>query len=117
MKAIVPKNPKLRVMGIFGCTHKTIALGIPLINAMYGKNSKVGLYSLPILIWHPMALVVGTLISPKLRGFIASEQKRLCLDKSDKPLIPVESSTCSDDNDLEESEEGRSIKITNETSS
>jgi len=44
----------LRVMGFFGCHHKTVAMGLPLINAIYEDNPKVGMYVLPLLIWHPM---------------------------------------------------------------
>jgi solute carrier family 10 (sodium/bile acid cotransporter), member 7 len=44
----------LRVMGFYGCHHKTVAMGLPLINAIYEENPKVGMYVLPLLIWHPL---------------------------------------------------------------
>lgn len=31
LKFLFPDDPKLRVMGLFGCTHKSVAMGIPLI--------------------------------------------------------------------------------------
>lgn len=63
--------PKQRVMGIFGCTHKTVAMGIPLINALYEDQPEVlALYTLPLLIWHPMQLVLGTLLSPYLAAYV-----------------------------------------------
>jgi SBF-like CPA transporter family (DUF4137) len=82
-----PNNPKLRVMGLFGCSHKSVATGIPMIQSIYGGLSTVGIYTLPILIWHPMSLVVGTCLSPYLCAFVEREQKRLGLDESDEPLI------------------------------
>jgi sodium/bile acid cotransporter 7 len=48
------KQPELRVFGFFGCHQKTLSLGLPLINAIYEKNPKIGYYTLPLLIWHPM---------------------------------------------------------------
>ena len=54
MKILFRNKPKLRVMGLFGCTHKTVAMGVPLINAIYENNANIGLYTLPLLIWHPM---------------------------------------------------------------
>ena len=60
------KEIKLRICGLFGATHKTAAMGIPLINAIYEGNPKIGLYTLPLLIWHPMQLVFGTFLAPRL---------------------------------------------------
>jgi len=61
---------KLCVTGLFGCTHKTIALGVPLIHAMYEHSPLLGIYTLPILIWHPMQLVVGSILVPRLSAWI-----------------------------------------------
>jgi sodium/bile acid cotransporter 7 len=70
-------EPKLRVMALYGTTHKTISIGIPLISAMYEGDPRIALYSLPLLIWYIMQLVLGTLIAPKLRDWVQTEQKRL----------------------------------------
>lgn len=76
--AIFFKNkPTLRVMGLFGCTHKTVAMGVPLINAIYEDNPLVGLYTLPLLIWHPMQLVLGSYLAPKLHAWVQTEQERI----------------------------------------
>jgi sodium/bile acid cotransporter 7 len=77
LRLLFPNEPKLRVMGLFGCTHKTVAMGVPLINAIYENNSAIGLYTLPLLIWHPMQLVIGTFVAPKLATFVKREQERL----------------------------------------
>lgn len=74
-----PQQPKLRVMGLYGCTHKTVAMGVPLINAIYEGNPAVGLYTLPLLIWHPMQLVLGTFLAPRLAAFVEREEERLGL--------------------------------------
>lgn len=78
-------EPKLRVAGLFACTQKTIALGIPLIASIYQHNPNKGLYTLPILVWHPMQLVVGSLLTTRLISFVASESERLGT-KDDEPV-------------------------------
>lgn len=70
-------QPTIRVMGLFGCTHKTVALGVPLIQAIYEENPNVGLYTLPLLIWHPMQLLLGSFLVPRLAKFVEKEQERL----------------------------------------
>jgi sodium/bile acid cotransporter 7 len=77
LKLVFPNEPKLRVMGLFGCTHKTVAMGVPLINAIYEGDPAVGLYTLPLLIWHPLQLVIGTFLTPRLAAFVKREQERL----------------------------------------
>jgi SBF-like CPA transporter family (DUF4137) len=77
LKLLFPDEPKLRVMGLFGGTHKTVAMGLPLISAIYDGNPNIGLYSLPLLCWHPLQLVLGTLIAPRLLAFVEREEARL----------------------------------------
>ena len=81
LRILYRNEPKLRVTGLYCCTHKTVAIGIPLITAIYSDNaataSKVGLYTLPLLIWHPLQLIIGTLLAPKLAKFVEREELRL----------------------------------------
>ena len=60
-----------------GCTHKTVAMGVPLINAIYEKDPNIGLYTLPLLIWHPMQLVIGSALAPRLNAWTIREIERL----------------------------------------
>ena len=85
LKLFFPNDPKLRVMGLFGCTHKTVAVGVPLINAIYEGNPAVGLYTLPLLIWHPMQLVIGSFLTPRLAKFVQREQERLGIATTELP--------------------------------
>jgi sodium/bile acid cotransporter 7 len=71
------EKPQLRVMGLFGCTHKTVAMGVPLINAIYDGNSNIGVYTLPLLIWHPMQLVIGSALAPRLENWVTRELEQL----------------------------------------
>ena len=95
LKLLFPNEPTLRVMGLFGCTHKTVAMGVPLINAIYENNPLVGLYTLPLLIWHPMQLVLGSYLAPKLNAWVQSEKERLANEHADDDNKGEESSECS----------------------
>ena len=74
---LFPGRPKMRVCGFFICTQKTISMGIPVINALYEESPSVGLYTLPLLIWHPMQLLIGTFLVPKLESYVRRELIRL----------------------------------------
>lgn len=76
-------SPELRVMGLFGCTHKTVAMGVPLINAIYENSPYVGQYTLPLLVWHPMQLVIGSFLVPRLLAFVKREHARLGITDDD----------------------------------
>ena len=77
LRILFGNEPKLQAMGLFGCTHKTVAMGVPLINAIYEDNPMVGLYTLPLLIWHPMQLVLGTAVAPRVAAYVQRREKEL----------------------------------------
>lgn len=80
LKLVFRNKPELRVMGLFGCTHKTVAMGVPMITAIYENDPNVGLYTLPLLVWHPMQLVIGSALAPKLTKFVEEENKRFAME-------------------------------------
>ena len=90
LKFLFRDKPKLRVMGLFGCTQKTVAVGIPLISAMYGDNPAVGLYTLPLIIWHTMQLVIGTALMARLSAFVTSEEERLGISETSRSDLQLE---------------------------
>mmetsp|Transcript_9165 Transcript_9165/g.18926 ORF Transcript_9165/g.18926 Transcript_9165/m.18926 type:complete len:422 (-) Transcript_9165:8-1273(-) len=75
LRMLFRKEPTLQAMGLFGCTHKTVAMGVPLINAIYEDNPLVGMYTLPLLIWHPMQLVLGTAVAPHVAAYVKTKQE------------------------------------------
>lgn len=73
--AILFKNdPRLIVTGLFACTHKTVAMGVPLIHAIYEADPNVGLYTLPLLVWHPTQLLVGSFLAPRLAAYVKRKE-------------------------------------------
>ena len=63
-------------------THKTVAVGVPLINAIYENDPMVGYHTLPLLIWHPMQLVLGTVICELATICIGNDPARLTLNRN-----------------------------------
>eukprot|EP00804_Cyclotella_cryptica_P018423 CCRYP_004270-RA/>CCRYP_004270-RA protein AED:0.02 eAED:0.02 QI:868/1/1/1/1/1/2/333/274 len=81
LRVLFRKEPKLQAMGLFGCTQKTVAMGVPLINAIYESNPLVGLYTLPLLIWHPMQLLLGTAVAPYIADYVKRKEEILGLNQ------------------------------------
>uniref|UniRef100_A0A7S0D1Q8 Sodium/bile acid cotransporter n=1 Tax=Amorphochlora amoebiformis TaxID=1561963 RepID=A0A7S0D1Q8_9EUKA len=88
---------------LFCSTQKTVALGIPLITAIYEESEQAGILSVPLLIYHPMQLVVGSLLINRLYEFAtqdsiessddveAPQDKPHTNNKENKELGPEES--------------------------
>ncbi|KAL7520929.1 hypothetical protein ACHAWX_005621 [Stephanocyclus meneghinianus] len=81
LRMLFRKEPKLQAMGLYGCTQKTVAMGVPLINAIYESNPLVGLYTLPLLIWHPMQLLLGTAVAPHIADYVKRREEILGLNQ------------------------------------
>ena len=67
-------NIKDRITALFCCTHKTLAMGIPLITTIYdnGSNNNIGLYTIPLLIYHPSQIVYGSIMAPYLKEMVSN---------------------------------------------
>jgi len=70
-------EPELRVFALFGGTHKTLSMGIPLLSAMFEGDQRLGLFTLPILVWHPVQLILGSMVTPRLKEWAEAERGRL----------------------------------------
>ena len=86
---LIPNEPELRVMGTICSAHKTIALGIPLIASIFEDSPNQGLYSVPMLIWHPMQLIVGSMLVSRFSKFVATERLRLDNKSTDDGVSDV----------------------------
>ena len=63
-----------------------------MINALYEGSSNVGMYTLPLLMWHPTQLLVGSILAPHLKAYI-HRQPRLNKEEEDGVLDSLESIT------------------------
>jgi hypothetical protein len=58
-----------------------MAMGVPLIGAIYENDPLVGLYTLPLLVWYPLQLLIGSYFCHYLKSFVSSEKWRLLLEE------------------------------------
>lgn len=62
------------VAAMFCASHKTLAFGLPMIHTLFGSLSKsnphlLASYCAPILLLHPVQLVVGSILIPRLQKY------------------------------------------------
>lgn len=66
------------VAAMFSGTHKSLTLGLPLLNIMFGSGSKeLSMLSIPLLIYHPVQIMLGSLFVPKLKEWMGSDGIRI----------------------------------------
>jgi solute carrier family 10 (sodium/bile acid cotransporter), member 7 len=70
LKVLFRQHPKLRVTGLYGCTQKSAAIGIPMISALFEHDPLAGMFTLPLLVWHPLQLLIGCALAPHLAAGI-----------------------------------------------
>jgi len=106
VNVVFPNRPKLRVMGLFGCTHKTVAMGIPLINAIFEDHPYVGLYTLPLLVWHPSQLMIGTFLSPRLSSYVKNHTNEEEEEEEAEEEVEEENEKRAEEKDKKENKNG-----------
>ena len=57
-----------------------MAMGVPLIGAIFEKDPRVALYTLPLLVWYPLQLIVGSFLAPYLKQYVIREKWRLLIE-------------------------------------
>ena len=70
-------------MGLYGCTQKSVAVGIPMISTLYEHDPRAGLYTLPLLIWHPLQLLIGSALAPHLAAGVERLERHVSNGASD----------------------------------
>ena len=57
-----PFNIYDRITILFCGVMKTAAMGLPMIETMFGNDSNMGMYIIPLLIYHPLQLIIDSLL-------------------------------------------------------
>jgi len=60
-----------RVAVLLASTQKTLALGLPLLSLIFAGRPDLGLLCTPLLIQHPLQLIVGSVLTPRLKQYVA----------------------------------------------
>lgn len=66
-------GPRQRVTFLLCSTQKTLALGLPLLQVVFAGRADLALLSTPLLIQHPLQLIVGSVLSPRLKAYAESD--------------------------------------------
>ena len=59
-----------RIVLFFTGTQKTLAAGIPLLTVVFEGNPNAGVVAIPLLMYHPMQLVVASFVAPRVKGWM-----------------------------------------------
>ena len=72
-KLLLNNTPGEAVAATFCASHKTLAFGLPLINTIFDGNANLASYCAPIMLMHPLQLVIGSFVVPLFERY--TEQK------------------------------------------
>jgi len=61
-------GPEDRIAALMGAPQKTLAAGVPMAQLIFGGHSGLGLILLPVLVYHPVQLIVGAWLIPRIRA-------------------------------------------------
>lgn len=64
------------VAAMFCASHKTLAFGLPLINTIFESSPNLASYTAPLMFLHPIQLILGSILIPRLETFTADHQQQ-----------------------------------------
>ena len=65
-----------RVAYGFCSTHKSLALGLPLLRVVFSGDSRLALLITPLLVQHPFQLFFGSALVPRLTEIVAADKEK-----------------------------------------
>ncbi|XP_060084300.1 sodium/bile acid cotransporter 7-B-like [Ylistrum balloti] len=60
---------------MFCATHKSLTLGIPIVKIIFSGDPTMSVITIPLLVYHPTQILIGSLIVPFLRGWLLLQSK------------------------------------------
>lgn len=70
-------SPSESIAILFCATHKSLTLGIPILKILYQEDPQLAEISFPLLVYHPMQILLGSLLLSRLRKWIKLEWYKL----------------------------------------
>lgn len=61
------------VSAMFCASQKTLAFGLPLIQTIFEGNPNLALFCAPLMFFHPLELIIGSSLIPRLERYTASD--------------------------------------------
>jgi len=74
-----------RISVFFTSTQKTLGMGIPLINFIYQDDPSLYLIFLPIMIYHPLQLVMGSMLVQPLQEWERKDSVKASTQVTSEP--------------------------------
>ncbi|XP_077612027.1 sodium/bile acid cotransporter 7 isoform X1 [Crocuta crocuta] len=74
-------TPADTVAIIFCSTHKSLTLGIPMLKIVFAGHDHLSLISVPLLIYHPVQILLGSVLVPTIKSWMVSRQKGVKLTR------------------------------------
>jgi solute carrier family 10 (sodium/bile acid cotransporter), member 7 len=74
-KLLLNNTPGEVVAATFCSSHKTLAFGLPLIQTIFDGNPNLASYCAPIMLMHPLQLVIGSFIVPYFTKYTEADDK------------------------------------------
>uniref|UniRef100_A0A672HAC1 Solute carrier family 10 member 7 n=2 Tax=Salarias fasciatus TaxID=181472 RepID=A0A672HAC1_SALFA len=68
-------TPADTVAIVFCSTHKSLTLGIPMLKIVFAGYQHLSLISVPLLIYHPAQILLGSILVPTIKTWMNSRQK------------------------------------------
>ncbi|XP_034020449.1 sodium/bile acid cotransporter 7 isoform X3 [Thalassophryne amazonica] len=68
-------TPADTVAIIFCSTHKSLTLGVPMLKIVFAGYEHLSLISVPLLIYHPAQILLGSILVPTIRHWMTTKQK------------------------------------------
>ncbi|XP_016086853.1 sodium/bile acid cotransporter 7-like [Sinocyclocheilus grahami] len=62
---------------MFCATHKSLTLGIPMLKIVFEGYEHLSLISVPLLIYHPAQILLGSILLPSIKTWMSGRQKTL----------------------------------------
>ncbi|KTF85905.1 hypothetical protein cypCar_00022457, partial [Cyprinus carpio] len=60
---------------MFCATHKSLTLGIPMLKIVFEGYEHLSLISVPLLIYHPAQILLGSILLPSIKTWMSGRQK------------------------------------------
>ncbi|MBN3278095.1 NTP7A protein, partial [Polyodon spathula] len=68
-------TPADTVAIMFCATHKSLTLGIPMLKIVFEGYEHLSLISVPLLIYHPAQILLGSVLVPTIKSWMVKRQK------------------------------------------
>ncbi|XP_056299398.1 sodium/bile acid cotransporter 7 isoform X2 [Pseudoliparis swirei] len=70
-------SPADTVAIMFCSTHKSLTLGVPMLRIVFAGSEQLSLISVPLLIYHPAQILLGSVLVPTIRSWMSSREKMM----------------------------------------